>query len=81
MHIREHGENAALNARSNPPDDGRTAKEEKIVEFTEFEKQLLKKVLLNYILNGNCVVPVPLAPDPEQYKTACGILQKLNPPA
>lgn len=25
MHIREHGENAALNARSNPPDDGRTA--------------------------------------------------------
>lgn len=50
------------------------------MEFNQFEKKLLKEVMLNYIRNGNCVIPVPLAPNPEQYKTACGIFQKLNPP-
>ena len=42
------------------------------------ERDLLAKVLLNAIANGNTVNPEAFDPTPEEYKLLCGIMCKLN---
>ena len=52
-----------------------------VIELTDTrgaELDVLAKVLLNAIANGNTVNPEPFKPTPEEYKLLCGIMCKLN---
>lgn len=51
---------------------------EENMKLTYEEKDLLEKLILNGIGNGNTVNPNPFTPTPEQYKILYSIMNKLD---
>lgn len=52
-----------------------------VIELTDTrgaELDVLAKVVLNAIANGNTINPVAFHPTPEEYRTLCSIMNKLN---
>ena len=48
------------------------------IEIGETEIALLRKLLLNSVMNGNRAVPTPVEITGEEYKTAAHILKELD---
>ena len=48
------------------------------MKITYEEKELLEKIILNGIGNGNTINPKPFSPTPEQYKVLYKIMNKLK---
>lgn len=51
---------------------------EEDMKLTYEEKELLEKIILNGIGNGNTVNPKPFSPTPEQYTMLYKIMNKID---